>query len=61
MRVIQRMLTRITQSTSSDELVVTGILPLRYEAQYYKVQDLLITKLYPKPKPRQEKEKREML
>ena len=35
-------LTRIMQSTSSEELIVTGILALRYEAQYYKIQDSLI-------------------
>ena len=39
---MQGILTRIMQSTSSDELIVTGILALRYEAQYYKIQDSLI-------------------
>ena len=41
-RVMQGILTRIIQSTSSDELIVTGILALRYEAQYYQMQDSLI-------------------
>ena len=39
---MQGILTRIIQSTSSDELIVTGILALRYEAQYYQMQDSLI-------------------
>ena len=30
------------QSTSSDELIVTRMLPLRYEGQHYKIQDSLI-------------------
>ena len=41
-KVMQGILTRIMSSTSSDKLIVTGILALRYEAQYYKIQDLLI-------------------
>ena len=41
-RVVQGILSRIMQSTSSDELIVTGILALRYEAQYYKIHDSLI-------------------
>ena len=32
----------VMQSTSSDELTVTGSLALRYGAQYYKIQDSLI-------------------
>ena len=39
---MQGILTRIIQSTSSDELIVTGILALRYEAQYNQMQDSLI-------------------
>ena len=39
---MQGILTRIMQSTSSDELIVTGILALQYEAQYYKIHDSLI-------------------
>ena len=39
---MQGILTRIMQSTSSDELIVTGVLALRYEAQHYKIQDSLI-------------------
>ena len=41
-RAMQGRLTRIMQSTSSEELIVTGILALCYEAQYYKIQDSLI-------------------
>ena len=39
---MQGILTRIMQSTSSDELIVTRMLPLQYEAQHYKIQDSLI-------------------
>ena len=39
---MQGILTRIMQSTSSEALIVTGILALRYEAQYYQMQDSLI-------------------
>ena len=39
------ILTRIAQSAISDELIVTGILALRYEAQHYKIQDSLIRQL----------------
>ena len=41
-RAIQGILARIMQSTSSEELIVTGISALRYEAQYYKIRDSLI-------------------
>ena len=39
---MQGILTRIMQSTSSDALIVTEILALRYEAQHYKIQNSLI-------------------
>ena len=39
---LEGILTRVMQSTSSEELIVTGILALRYETQYYKIQDSLI-------------------
>ena len=39
---MQGILTRIMQSTSSDELIVTGALALRYEAQHYKTHESLI-------------------
>ena len=41
-RVLQGILTRIMQSTSSDELIVTGVLALQYEARYYKIKDSLL-------------------
>ena len=41
-RVLQGILNKIVQSTSSDELTVTGVLALRYEAQHYKITDSLL-------------------
>ena len=41
-RVLQGILTRIMQFTSSDELIVTGVLALQYEARYYRIKDSLL-------------------
>jgi hypothetical protein len=43
---IHGILTRIMQSTDSDELIVTGVymtlLALQYETRYYKIKDSLL-------------------
>ena len=44
-RVLQGILTRIMQSTSSDELIVTGVLALHYEARYYEIKDSLFSQV----------------
>ena len=36
------MLTRMVQSTSSDKLVVPGVLALQYEARHYRIKDSLL-------------------
>ena len=41
-RVLHGILTRIMQSTNSDELIVTGVLALQYETRYYKINDSLL-------------------
>ena len=41
-RVLQGILTRILQSTSSDELIVTGMLALQFEARHCKIKDSLL-------------------
>ena len=41
-RVLQGILTRIMQSTSSDVLIVIGVLALQYEARYYRIKDALL-------------------
>ena len=44
-RGLQGVLTRIMQSTSSNELIVTGLLALQYEAQYYRIKDSLLSQV----------------
>ena len=40
--VLHGILTRIMQSTNSDELIVTGVLALQYETRHYKIKDSLL-------------------
>jgi len=42
-RVLQGILTRIRESTSSGELTVTGVLALQYEAHHYRIVDSLLS------------------
>ena len=50
------------QFTSSEELIVTGILALHYETQYYKIHDSLIRQVISQAQAKaKEKEKKEML
>ena len=44
-RVLQGILTKIMQSTSSDELIVTGVIALQYEARYYSIKDSLLSQV----------------
>jgi hypothetical protein len=40
--VLYGILTRIMQSTNSEELIVTGVLALQYETRHYKIKDSLL-------------------
>ena len=46
------------QSTSSDELIVTGVLALQYEAQHYRIKGSLLSQVVSQAqaKPRERKE-----
>ena len=55
-RVLQGILTRIMQSTSSVELIVTGMLALQCEAQHCHIKDSLLSQVLSKAKARERKE-----
>ena len=44
-RVLQGILTRILQSTRSDELMVTRVIALQYEARYCSIKDSLLSQV----------------